>query len=294
MVMTIRRGLVFACALLTMGGSRAHAGLTAYDSFSDTPVGIPLIGTSNSGTGFVDPWHPGGFNASLFANYTIASGSLADDGLLTAGNSITTAAQQAISGLSRDLSVPLGAAGTTAYLSVLLRPEGVLDAGVLGGYFGLYLNASTTTPTLSQDLFLGKPGISDVYDLEDRGGTNRQFTNTTAGVGRTVLLVLRADFTSGIDKFTLYVNATPGGPEPSSGTVKQDSNVGTISSLTLYSTGAYSVDEIRIGTTFADVVPAAVPEPSSIVLVALGGLGVLGAMRPRRGTESSPGTRAES
>ncbi len=281
MAMTRGLALVLACALLSMAGPRAQAGLTAYDSFSDTPVGAPLIATSNSGTGFTGPWHPGGFNASIFANYTIANGSLSDGSLLTAGNSVSTAAQQAISGLSRDLATPLGAAGTTAYLSVLLRPEGVLDAGAFGGFFGLYLNASTNAPGVSNDVFIGKPGTSDAYVVEDRGGTNRHLTNATATVGQTVLLVLRADFTSGIDRFTLYVNPTPGGAEPLSGTVKQDSDVGTISSLTLYSTGAFSVDEIRIGTTFADVVPAAVPEPSSLVLVALGGIGAFGAARMR-------------
>ncbi len=148
-----------AIALSALASTPARATLLAYDSFSDTPVGIPLIGTSNSGTGFVDPWHPGGFNASIFANYTIASGSLTDDGLITAGNSITTSAQTAISGLSRDLATPIGIPGTTVYLSVLMQPQGTLDQGALGGFFGLYLNASTTTPALSQDLFLGKPGI---------------------------------------------------------------------------------------------------------------------------------------
>ena len=80
--------------------------------------------------------------------------------------------------------------------------------------------------------------------------------------GQTVLLVLRVDFFAGIDRLTLYANPTPGAAEPFLGAVKQDRDLGTVTGLTLYSTGAFSVDEIRVGTTFADVVPtAAVPEP---------------------------------
>ncbi len=98
----------------------------------------------------------------------------------------------------------------------------------------------------------------------------------TATVGTTVLLVLRADFTASTDKFTLYVNPTPGAPEPLVGTVKQNSDVGIVSSLTLYSTGAYGLDEIRIGTTYADVVPAIVPEPASLVMASTAALASLG------------------
>jgi hypothetical protein len=44
--------------------------------------------------------------------------------------------------------------------------------------------------------------------------------------------------------------------------VKTGSDVGPVTGLTIYSTGQFSIDEIRVGTTFADVTPA-VPEPSA-------------------------------
>ena len=71
-----------------------------------------------------------------------------------------------------------------------------------------------------------------------------------------------------MDKFTLYMNPVPGAPEPLTGTVKQDADVAMISGLTLYSTGNYSIDEIRVGNTFADVTP--IPEPSAVALLLLG------------------------
>ena len=57
------------------------------------------------------------------------------------------------------------------------------------------------------------------------------------------------------DLFTLYVNPWPRDPEPSSGAVEADPDLGVVSRLGLYSTGAFAVDEVRIGTTCADVVP---------------------------------------
>jgi hypothetical protein len=69
-------------------------------------------------------------------------------------------------------------------------------------------------------------------------------------------LVLRADFTTtGNDLFTLYVNPTPGADEPTTGTIKNDFNFGIFNDIILYATGAFSIDEIRIGANYADVVP---------------------------------------
>jgi hypothetical protein len=74
-------------------------------------------------------------------------------------------------------------------------------------------------------------------------------------VGHTALLVLKAQFLTGNDVFTLYTNPKPGGAEPSSGAVKSDVDLGSVSKIGIYSSGAFSVDEIRIGTTYEDVVP---------------------------------------
>jgi len=66
---------------------------------------------------------------------------------------------------------------------------------------------------------------------------------------------MRADFLPGNDTFTLYTNPVPGAPEPVNGVVKADLNLGVASKIGIYSSGAFSVDEIRIGSTYADVTP---------------------------------------
>lgn len=69
----------------------------------------------------------------------------------------------------------------------------------------------------------------------------------------------------GNDRFTLFVNPDiSAGPQ--FGVEKLDLDLGTANRITMYHTGSFAFDEIRIGTTFSDVVTA-VPEPSSALLV---------------------------
>ena len=116
----------------------------------------------------------------------------------------------------------------------------------------------TLNGSLGNDLFMGKPGggADAQYVLEARGGAFQVPSGTPTVVGRTALLVVRADFRPGKDVFTLYVNPSLRDPEPSSGTVEADLDLGVVSRIGIYSTGAFAVDEVRIGTTYADVVPA--------------------------------------
>ena len=98
--------------------------------------------------------------------------------------------------------------------------------------------------------------------VEERGGGGQFASPVDVAIGETTLLVLRADLQPGNDRFTLYVNPSPLSPEPPTGIVKQDMDIGGLDGIVLYSTGAHSVDEIRWGTTFADVTP--VPEPGRL------------------------------
>jgi hypothetical protein len=116
----------------------------------------------------------------------------------------------------------------------------------------------TLNGSLGNDLFIGKPGggSSNQYVLETRGGTGQVPSGAAVEVGHTAFLVVKAEFVNGNDTFTLYANPKPGEPQPSSGdAVKSDLDLGTVSRIGIYSTGAFTVDEIRIGTTYADVTP---------------------------------------
>jgi hypothetical protein len=220
-----------------------------YEGFDYAPS-TGLLGTGG-GTGFSGPWG----SASPSASYGISTGSLSHPGLTTTGNRVTTGAHSSgIGSIGRSLITPLGELGTTRYVSFVVRPEGTLNEGQFNGFFGLRLETAS-----SNDLFVGKPGggAVDQFVMENAGGTLQHATGTTVEIGEEYLLVLRADFTAvGNDLFTLYVNPIPGAPEPSSGTLKNDVNLGIINEIFLYATGAFSIDEIHIGASFADVVPS--------------------------------------
>ncbi len=254
--------------LVALAAQPAGAALIAYESFDYANVGGDLLG-SGGGFGFSGNWQPGGFNAFTNTNYDIQADGLTFGPLLTSGRSAGTLAVDAMAGITRNLTAPLGLVDQTVYLSLLVRPEGVLNAGAFSGFFGLNFESAT-----EPELFVGKPGggATGQYVIEDRGGSGQVSSGVNAQVGETALLVVKAEFSAtGNDTFTLFVNPTLG-VEPLTGAVKSNSNVGSVVGLTIYSTGALRIDELRLGQTFADVTPAAtaVPEPTSLALLLLG------------------------
>ena len=204
---------------------------------------------ANGGTGFAGPWKPGGFNA-FASGYVPRDRSLCHARLRNEGGSVSGAAFDAINGAVRDLAQPIGAG--TVYVSFLIQPLGALHDGVFNGFFGFTLNGS-----LGNELFIGKPGGGALaqYVLENRGGFGQVLSNGSAATGRTTLLVLKAEFLPGNDLFTLYVDPGVGRAEPASAAVKADLDLGTVSRIGIYSTGAFAIDEIRIATTYAEVLP---------------------------------------
>src|SRR5438552_2914825 len=64
------------------------------------------------------------------------------------------------------------------------------------------------------------------------------------------LVAVKCEFFAGNDRFTLYVNPPRGQPEPASGTVKFNSDLGTVANVSLVMTGAdfctiMNLDELR-------------------------------------------------
>ena len=212
----------------------ALASVLAYESF--TP-GFPVY--AGGGTGFETAAWAGAGN-------TLSATSLCRIGLQTKGGSLLS---ESNGGISRNLTAPLGVAGTTVYISFLIQPQSDLSGF---GYSGLFVGSATST------LFIGKPGngATGLYVMESFGGAGQVASNVPVVPGSTTLLVLKAEFTAANEKFTLYANPVPGAAEPPNGVVKTDLDVGTVQGLSLYSIGhTFAFDEIRVGTTYADVVP---------------------------------------
>jgi hypothetical protein len=107
--------------------------------------------------------------------------------------------------------------------------------------------------------------------------------------GQTHSLVLRFDLsnTADSDRVRVYL-AAPGATEPAMASADINNvnllfdRMGTIVNFVFGDGGAPTFDELRVGTTFADVSIGGVPEPGSLSLLALGGLGLFGVARRKR------------
>lgn len=243
-----------------------------HESF-DYPVGENLL-QQDGGSGFARIWMPGGFNHGDSANWVVAGGSLTYRHLATSGNHVTSRSSDTICGISRPLGYLIGVDGTTRYLSFLIRPEGTLNEGAWNGFFGLSLmsiDRSNLSPTgrpapnafapqmslRSSEIFFGKPGegVMTNYVMENRGGSAQMDSGAPATLNETAFLVVRLEFGEADDIYTLYVNPEPGAPEPAEGISRMDNSLSLVDQVVLYSTGAFSVDEIRIGDTYESVTP---------------------------------------
>lgn len=146
---------------------------------------------------------------------------------------------------------------TTLYVATLFRPDGKIGEGAFGGFIGFYLDG-----TDNSDLFVGTGGKTPKYHIEARGGAGKIDSGVTPVSGQVALLVVKAEFKPGPDVFTLYVNPDTKVPEPKSGTVKNDLDLGKVDQLVLYSTGAFSMDEFRVADSFTAL--ASYPSPESL------------------------------
>jgi len=225
-------------------------GLQAYEPF-DYATGGALTSTSqaqasNGSVGFTRAW-------SGSTVFRLAPDSLPYPGLTTAGHQVTCAAQATIQTAVRDLALPLGTPGTRRYLGFLIRPDTAPASGPSFPHFGVLLDTS-----LAPDFFIGKPGqgATAQWVIEDAGGTHQQASPVRLIQGTPALLVAKFEFENGNDRVSFYVNPQPGTPEPTQpDAVRFDRDLGTIRTLALQFSDAASIDELRIGTSWASVVP---------------------------------------
>jgi hypothetical protein len=242
--------LRYVCCLLTVisffsGFKVSHAELLALEEFNYSSIGSDLTGNSGGGSfGFTNSW-------SGNTSYNIGNGSLVSNlaPLPQQGNSVSAVAYPENRDIDRDLVTPWGADDTSMYLSVLMKPTGILHQGAYGGWFGLALRGST-------DVVIGMNFQHNNYGL--RVGGEYVQSNIPAVIGTTTFLVLRIDFTEGVDPCYLYVNPFPGTAEPPTAPSVSLIDLGFINltRLSLTGPGGVAMDSIRIGTSYADVAPA--------------------------------------
>jgi hypothetical protein len=294
-ITTLRYTLLTA-ALLTLP-SLAPAALLTYEGFGDYPTNGPVNGL-NGGTG----WNGGWVVQNNNNNYPIASSNPLTFGPLeTSANGRYLYGGNQWVGVGRQLDTsPGGVWDNLGYVS-----GGFIDDGVL--WFSMLAQINTTDNinfTFSSD---GSPSIQgnagNVRIRTTQGnwqlGTVDTITTQTTNIvpagtrtnNTTYFVVGRFDLNGTDSTFHLWVTSNPtsltlGGPDLALNTANAsltnlDAATVRFRHFNIFADtgGANSkIDEIRFGTSFADVSP--IPEPSTYALLAAG-LGALVWLRRR-------------
>lgn len=260
----------FVVVFLTTTGTvkKTNAELIAYEDFGYN-AGAPLNGLSG-GTGFSDAWFVDAYV------YGVTNGSLADPTgrLPTSGNSLLHTGLQPRA--RRNLGQLLGTPGTTIYCSFLLRQDVLGDFTQADHDWGGIILGGVNYPDMFgiEGLFIGRGARgsqSDKYVLGPAGNGAEALnanSNVPVVIGETALLAVRVDFLDGPDRATLYVNPISGSPEPDSGAVLNVVDLGMFSQLAITqgNNTVWTIDEIRIATTWQEVV---IPEPHTSTLLGI-------------------------
>jgi hypothetical protein len=247
--------------------------------FSD---GFNYTAGDNLGTGSTTPtWTATGTPSSFLA---IGSGGLTYPGAPDPGGN--------------SLVMTQGAAGLPAYAS--------LGTSITSGsvYYSFLIDctaAPTTGSYLSSLTSTAHPGSNGtgsdalaVYGRQGTGGSTWELglrinslsatydTATVLNVGQTYLAVVEYTFNGTTPIASLYIDPTAGGTQPSADLTLNataaaiNPDISDVSFKAQTATdGNYIFDNMNVGTTWADVDPAApVPEPTSLALAGLGTLGL--------------------
>ena len=253
-----------ACCLLVQDVSATLLFSEGFDYSAGSGIGSKTNQTWNS------VWQ-GGNNGMTIAGQNLTYGSLVDLG----GNALLISNASAGSTINQFASQTSG----PVYYSFLFQPLQVNP----GNRYFTALNPGTSAPNGSSDAI-------DAYYYSNgklylrANALAAADSGVTLTIGQTYLVVEMLDLTA--RTASMWINPTPGNPEPAA-TVTLTGTSASIASLDNVgfkaqsdATGKYLVDNLLIGTTWADVT-AVIPEPSTFALAATG-LGLMIAMIRRR------------
>ena len=230
-----------------------YAALIAYDGFN-YPMGQTVVG-QNGGTGWSGGYAQNvGNSAAAYSEVSDIASSFPN--LSSSGNQLHlngTSAPGGSEGVYRNLASSYSTAGNVYWISVLLQ----IDNGVSASYAGVSLFSGTT-----EDFFFGQRNGSSTWGFEQHAGADAS-SSVSAASSADGLLVVELD--GNTHMASLFINPTSlGGSAPNTA----DRTL-TFTDFTFNRIRAQAgnenldVDELRFGTTYADVTP--VPEGATVL-----------------------------
>ena len=270
----IKKAVVFCIALLTtlLMSNAGFSQALITEQFNYTPDAALGLYTQSSAT-----WTRVNSGDSIL----VAAGNLSYSGLTaSAGNKVT------YGGIGADYSRGFTSQTTgTVYCSFLLKVTSIGTLNTTGGYTVALTDATTG---FASTIWIRLSGTSDFnIGLNPRTtGANTTWLSNTLTLNTTYLVVLSLEAVSGLanDVSKIWLNPTSlGGTEPTadaSATNTTGTDLLTIQRVLLRQPGnateapaALEIDEMRVGTTWADVTPsgaATAPGAPSITSIAPG------------------------
>lgn len=265
----ILQGIATAAVLLSGAASRASV---IYEGFNYA-AGSNLEG-ANGGSGFgSNAWDDqSGATMDEIASTGLTYGSLQTSGrsleLVTSGDQNSEATRAFGTSIS-------GTGGTSTWISFLVRGDDLTN----GQYATVNLMASSGN-SARFGIFWNSSESTAYFGLGRLGGipSGPTFSSLAVSEGQTYLVVGQIAWNdSGAETLSLYVNPAIGGTPPAPLVTRMESLGTTLATARLiFGTdgSTWSFDELRIGSSFADVTPSAVPEPgpAGLALLFISGL----------------------
>jgi hypothetical protein len=286
----LRLGVLVAGAVALMSGS-AEAALIAYDGFasSDYTLGDPVYPAGgmgpNSGTGWTDGWQ-GSSGGNTTAPRYVASG-LSYSGLASSGYAAASLSYQ-LGGQSTAERNFTNTATSDLWFSFLIQLNSSTELAS-GNPNQNYGGIALEDPSFSKYIYVGVGGGATNYGLQTMAAGIVSST-TAPTVGQTELLLVHVDSS---DTASLWIDPTLGGAPLGTPDVTVTSPFAPSGFGGLYwsDTWGWTYDELRIGTTLADVTPASAPVPEPPTWTILAGAALLAGWLRARGRGTSDRVR---
>ncbi len=227
--------------ILALSVGAAHGALVAYEGFNYTAG--EALNEKNGGTGWAGAWTNNGDGSVILTpglTYTDSNSAV----LPTVGNSGQFASDN--DGNFRSPTLTPETVGTSLYISFIAK----MDSATSGQYAGVSLFQGG-----GETMFLGDPSAPSTWGIDPKDGT---VNSGATSVDTQVFLVYRIDFLAASAEIRMFEN-----PLLSTEPLNAEATASATRTSVLdwdrvriqSGNGGGKVDELRIGTTYADVVP---------------------------------------